>query len=338
MLDVLSRRRVLAGLAAAGGVAALPAPAARAAASKPVRRTWLSGVGDPNPAHVVAGGFGRWRGSPCTYARVWADSSLEQMRSIWGLQPYTSGGWTGTLDIACGGPRDGLTWRDAAEGKMDETWTRICRRVAKGWGDLSSVHLSMAHELNGTWYPWSVDADDLSDFHRGWARWHAIVQRELVGEGKRAKVCLNLNSDNVGGVDVQALLPSPDQFDVLGCNFYSMWPDLTHASVWDSSRAARKKDGSPRGVEAWCSFAEDIRKPISFPEWGVHPRQHSDNPYFIERMNGFFAAHAPEDVRAPGPGEIAGEAYFNTWATCQLWPVTEVPMSAERYRSSRWGG
>lgn len=330
----VSRRSVLGGIAAGlAGAAGL----GEIAAAAPTEPRWLSGVGDPVVANVVDGGFGRWRGAPCTYARIWADASLRDMGEIWGLDRYTAGGWTGTLDIACGGPRDGLSWRDAAEGRMDAIWTRQCSRIREGWGQLDSVHLSMAHELNGNWYPWSVTAGDVGDFRRAWGRWYGIVQRELVAKGKRAKVCLNLNADTVPGVSVRALLPDAATFDVLGCNFYSMWPDLRTQADWDAQKRTTKGDGSPRGLEAWHSFAASIGKPLSFPEWGVNPQSHSDNPFFVQQMNAFFTSHAPQDARDPAPGEIAGEAYFNTWATCQLWPTSEVPGSAGRYRALRWG-
>lgn len=330
----MSRRAVLGGIGL-GAASALAVRQDRAAAAPPAT-SWLSGVGDPVASHVVEGGFGRWRGEPCTYARIWADATLRDMTEVWALDAYTATAWTGTLDIACGGPRDGLSWRDAADGRMDAIWRRTCSRIRNGWGDLDSVHLSMAHELNGNWYPWSVNRGNVADFRRAWTRWHDIVQQELTAKGKDVKVCLNLNGDTVPGVSVQELLPDLATFDVLGCDFYSMWPDLRTQADWDAHRRTTKGDGSPRGVEAWHRFAASVGKPLSFPEWGVNPQSRSDNPFFVQQMRLFFTSHAPAEARHAGPGEIAGEAYFNTWATCQLWPTSQVPATARSYRAL-WG-
>lgn len=332
----ISRRALVRWL---GGATALTALGGTTKPSGAVGRTphWLSGASDPAPGSGVQGDFSRWRGDPCTYTRIWADASLKDMAEVWGLTTFTRGDWSGTLDIACGGPRDGLSWRDAAEGRMDSLWTTACRRIRRGWGDLSAVHLSMAHEANGTWYPWSVTNGNVNQFRRAWARWHGVVQRELVDKGKNVKVCLNLNSDTVNGLSVRAMLPALRYVDVLGCDFYSMWPDLRTLALWEENRASTRRDGSPRGIEAWRAFAVRINKPLSFPEWGVNPQRHSDNPYFISKMNAFFAAHAPAVPSAPKAGELAGEAYFNNWSTCRLWPNTDLPETAHRYRSLRWG-
>ncbi|HEX8508268.1 MAG TPA: hypothetical protein VF635_02045 [Propionibacteriaceae bacterium] len=299
--------------------------------------SWLSGAGDDKAVHVADGSFGRWRGEPTTYARIWADSSLRQMANVWMMDAYKTNGWTGTLDVSCGGPRDGETWATAAAGRLDATWQSTCRKIYEKWGNLTAVHISMAHELNGNWYPWSVNSTNVADFKTAWARWHQIVQTELVAKGKNAKVCLSLNSDTSSGVSMLSLIPPLEQFDILGCDFYSMWPDLTSQTLWDRNLLTKKSDGAPRGVQAWFNYAKSIGKPISFPEWALSSYALSDNPFFIERMRNIFAANAPTVPTAPGPGQLAGEAYFNVNDRCRLWPSTVVPNSAERYRELFFG-
>ena len=90
-------------------------------------------------------------------------------------------------------------------------------------------------------------------------------------------------------------------------------------------------------MEAWFDFARLIGKPLSFPEWGLNPQSHSDNPFFIQQMHRTFAAHAPSDPKRPKAGQLAGEAYFNTWDQCRLWPSTSAPRAAAMYRSLNFG-
>ena len=328
------RRALLTGLLTAA--VASSTVGRRATAAVPATR-WLSGAADPNAALVATGAFGRWRGDASTYARVWADESLPTMAGVWMMRDYTSAGWTGTLDIACGGPRDGQTWQSAASGGMDATWQATCRSVHAHWGKLSAVHLSMAHELNGDWYPWSVNGLNLTSFKQAWARWHRIVRAELVAKGRDVRVCLSLNADTLSDIGVQQLTPDPRLFDLVGCDFYSAYPDLDSESVWNAHRRSRTADGSPRGVEAWFDYARSLGKPLSFPEWGLDPARRSDNPYFVRRMHTTFAENAGPDPHRPTAGRLAGEAYFNESATCRIWPDTQVPRAAATYRSLSWG-
>jgi hypothetical protein len=201
----VSRRLVLAGALsiAAWNLGALEG--GEAVASSPTLR-WLSGAGDPQPDNIGGGGFGTWRGESTTFARIWADASLKDMGRVWMMDSYKSSEWAGTLDIACGGPREGQTWQSAATGGMDSTWRATCRSVRRKWGKLVGVQLSMAHEMNGSWYPWSVTSATVDDFKKAWARWHDIVNEELVEKGKHAKICLSMNANTTSEVSVR---PTP---------------------------------------------------------------------------------------------------------------------------------
>jgi hypothetical protein len=308
-----------------------------AVASSPSTLRWLSGAGAPQPEHIAGGGFAAWRQHRTTFARIWADASLSEIRAIWMLDEYHSAGWNGTLDIACGGPRDGQTWRTAAAGGMDAIWRASCSSLRSKWGNLASVHLSMAHEMNGTWYPWSVTRETVADFKKAWTRWHGIVSEELIDKGKPVKVCLSMNADTLSDISVQAMTPEPEYFDVLGCDYYSMWPDLRDESTWDEYEYATGVGGSPRGVQAWFDYARSLGKPLSFPEWGVNPESKSENLFFTQKMRDVFALNASPDPARPAPGKLAGEAYFNHSDNARLWPDTERPQTAQQYGSLRWG-
>lgn len=318
-----STTRTATGTAGTATPAAVPRTAALAGSV-----SWPSGFGDDKTVNVTGGGLATWRGEPVTYARIWADASLKQMAGVGMLDNFKLTGWAGTLDIACGGPRDGITWAAAATGAMDSTWQNTCRKVFGSWGNLTAVHLSMSHELNGNWYPWAVNSTCLADFQTSWIRWYNVVQTELVAKGKNAKVCLSLNSDTSSGVSMLSLIPPLQYVDLIGCDFYSMWPDLTTQTLWDKNLLTKKSDGAPRGVQSWFDYARSIGKSLSFPEWGLNSQQLSDNPFFITAMHDIFAVNA--DV-------LAGEAYFNANDRCRLWPTTYAPTAAARYQSTTFG-
>ena len=331
-----TRRAALTGLLS-GASATLIGSSAAPTGAAAMKRSWLSGAGDPQPSHVSGGGFGTWRGEASTYARIWADATLPDMTNVWMMDSYKASGWNGTLDIACGGPRDGHTWQSAAAGGMDTTWRTACRSIRAKWGKLAQVHLSMAHEMNGDWYPWSVHSGNVTDFKKAWQRWYAIVQSELVAKGKDALVCLNMNADTATDVSVVDMVPDARSVDILGVDFYSMWPDIDDEDEWAIQATVRSLDGSPRGVQAWFDYAKSLAKPISVPEWGVNPSSRSDNPFFIKKMNSVFSAHSGLLPKCPGAGQLAGEAYFNDLDNCRLWPSTNVPRAAAAYRALSWG-
>ena len=301
--------------------------------------SWLSGAGDDVAGNIAGGGFGRWRGEPATYARIWCDQG-ENQTQIWMLDAFTQAGWTGTVDIANGGPSD---WTTAATGSMDATWTAFCRTLHAKWGKLAAVHLSMAHELNGDWYPWSVRPGMEASFKKAWIRWHGIVTRELIAKGRNVKFCLSYNSDSLE-VPVQALYPGAAYVDVIGTDFYNMWlgtpgkGNLHTQAEWDAHRND-KAGTSPRGIQAWFDFAKAMGKPISFPEWGSSPQNFDDSPFFIESMNKIFRANAAANPAKPAAGQVAGEAYFNTHDECRLYggAATRIPRSAAKYKELVFG-
>lgn len=302
-------------------------------ASPPVGVAWLSGVADNADTLLKWGSF---RGSPATYARVWADSDMSNMLQLPAMQAVTSIGWTGVLDLACGGPSD---WASAATGGWDANWRTQCRKALSLWGNLKQLHLSMAHEFNNG-YGWQVSQGEQANFKKAWARWYGIVQEELVAKGKDARVVLSCNSDTNSGWTIADGLPDPAHIDIIGDDSYNFWPSTNTQAAWDANKSLWK-NGTPRGVQAWIDFAKSIGKPISFPEWGLAPSGPFavDSPFYVQKMNEVFRSIAPVDPYNPGPGKLAGEAWFNAWSGHgQIYPTaTSAAESRAAYVGLRWG-
>ncbi len=302
-------------------------------------KAWLSGV-----AHDAATikQWGAFRGSPATYARVWADKDRSNQLNLFAMAAVTATGWDGVLDVAIGGPSD---WAVAATGGWDSTWRDQCRKALSLWGKLRGLHLSMAHEFNnapsdGSGYAWKVYAKDQANFRKAWPRWAAIVREEMVAKGDKAKVVLSCNSDTNGGWTLAGGLPDPASFDILGVDPYNFWPSLLTATAWDSAKGAMKGD-VPRGVQAWIDLAAKLGKPISFPEWGLSPSKDFpvDTPVYIQKTHETFVRIAPADPYNPGPGRLAGEAYFNVWPGLgQIYPTAINAGNARAaYLALKWG-
>jgi hypothetical protein len=114
--------------------------------------------------------------------------------------------------------------------------------------------------------------------------------------------------------------------DVVGVDFYDMWPVYRTAADWDADYN-RTERGGPRGLGTWLAFAKAHGKPLSVPEWGVNNGGGDggfDNPHFIQEMFDFFEANA---------AHIAYESYFNSQCPnfC-LGPHGMNPAASARYR------
>jgi hypothetical protein len=295
---------------------------------------WLSGVADGLSA---INGWSGFRGEPLTYARVWADADDNNMLGMYAMNDVTGSGYSGVLEVACGGPSD---WGSAASGGFDGMWRQQCQKMFGYYRGLKRLDIAMAHEFNGNWYRWSVSGGEQANFKKAYERFYNIVQEELVAKGKNAKVVLSCNSDTVADWTWSNGLPNVAHFDYLGCDYYNMWPVVTTQSAWDGFKNNTKGD-TPRGIQAWLDRAKNIGKPITFPEWGNSPhddQQPLDVPLFFENMRNIFAANAPADPYKPGAGQIAGEAYFNPWDLTRIFPdAPRLPNSRAKYVSLRWG-
>jgi beta-mannanase len=135
-----------------------------------------------------------------------------------------------------------------------------------------------------------------------------------------------MNKDSHMDVSVAEAYPGNDVVDIVGVDFYDMWPAYPNQAAW-SADYMRTQNGGPRGLGAWLAFARAHGKPLSVPEWGTTPARSGgsgDHPAYIQAMHDFFTEHA---------AEIGYETYFNIHSGFQLWPSTVYTGSAAAYRS-----
>lgn len=315
----------------------------------PTTRQWISGACSVEPDTITGGAFGTWRGEAATAYRFWLSPKSNMLLAGYYFQDKGFSAWSGgILDYAIGGPTNeqagtGGVWARAAAGNWDDVWRQQCQQIHANWGSARRVHLSMAHELSGTWYEWSVRGD-VANFKAAWRRYAAIVKTELKDKGRDVKIVLNLALGQEGAV---AFYPGDDVVDIIGGDTYDQWQPTSTGHVlnesdWSTYTNRVLGDGSPAGVDALSTFAAQHGKPISIPEWGLSDGgrdAYMDNPFWIGKMNDFFRRKAPVDKWNPGPGEVALECIFSDAGyELEIYPNTSKnPQAVAKYKALTWG-
>jgi hypothetical protein len=287
-------------------------------------RLWLSGSAGPT---VVDGSLEQWRGSPVEIAGYWADSN-EGMVALWQLQPGEKyADWPHAMDIAIGAIDEHESWAEAAEGVYDDRWREALRNLAERRGEVRApTYIRFAHESNGDWYPWRVDADSAKDFVAAWQRFRSLQLEEYPD----AQLVFNVNSESVGNrVDWRETFPGSEHVDVYSVDYYNAHPWVNTSDEWDDSIEEIDDYGAPKGLEQHRRFAETAGLPFAISEWSNDARR-GDAPVFMEELNAYLREHAGD-----GPGELIYEVHFNieqdenAWA---VYPRTRMPRSADIYR------
>jgi hypothetical protein len=306
-----------------------PAPAPGAAAIRPSTQatgTWLSGAAGTG---VATGEFGTWRGTPVEIAGTWAIDNVGQVEA-WALQRGAEyGSWNQSVDIAIGAIGPGESWSQAAKGSYDGRWRQALINLRNLWaGRPGTLYIRFAHEMNGNWYPWAVNAGNHQAFIQGWNRFRALQQEIFPA----SELVFCLNSESIGsGIDWRKTFPGAANVDVIGIDHYNGWPNVTSPAVWNSSVTAKDGHGAPKGLQAHLDFARSVGLPLSVPEWSGKASA-GDSPVFIQQMNNFFRANA-----GGGAGQLLYEIQFNIdmhGNDYRLFGGTRMPSSATAYRDA----
>ncbi len=292
--------------------------------------TWLSGATGED---VVSGEFGDWRGRPVDLAVAFADDN-ERMVELPALQPGEEyGDWDRDLDLAVGAFGEDESWEDAAAGEYDDRWRESLENLAALWEDREgTLYLRFAHEMNGTWYPWSVGEDDVEDFKAAWQRYRAL-QQEILPESQLVFNVAKRSSDT--GVDWTETFPGAEHVDVMGVDYYNQSPHVETQDEWDEAVVERGEFDEPVGLLRHLEFAEEVGLPLSVSEWNNNADL-GDSPVYVENMHAFFAEHG-----GTGPGQLLYEAVFNRDKEDGKWLLhatdgaeVRMPESAEAYQEA----
>lgn len=133
----------------------------------------------------------------------------------------------------------GLLLRNIAGGEYDDTVARWARSLKSAPGP---VLLRFAHEMNGTWYPWSAgkNGNSAEDYVAAWQHLRNVFDSEGVTNVGWVW-SPNVHLDNAGFTDMASLYPGDDDVDWVGLDGYN-WGD------WDG--------------HLWQTFSEVFRPSI----------------------------------------------------------------------------
>jgi hypothetical protein len=264
------------------------------------KQVWVSGVSDPDPEQ-----FGSWRGSTAGIAGMFGDASLAAQLEQY---QFANSSFTGDVDLAVGGPTD-HTWAEVAAGADVERWKQTAGVLSDNW-HYRTVYLRYAHEMNGTWMPWSVAVGETTAFRTAFRLFVATMRSCLRGKDVRFVFAPNFGTWRY---TPDTIWPGNDVVDIVGVSSYE-WTPYNTAARWTAFRK------SSIGPDYWLAYAKRHGKPMAFSEWGA------ESAYFVKAMHDWMSAHA-----GSGAGQLHYDVYFNANE------LVLTGSTAAAYSALRWG-
>lgn len=177
--------------------------------------------------------------------------------------------------------------------------------------------LRFAQEMNGTWYPWSVDmsGNTGADFRAAWARMHSVLRAQ---GAKNVRFVWAPNVVTTGASNFENLFPGHDRVDYLGLDGYN-WGDVA-GRRWQS--ASELFVPSLRTLRSL-----DPDHPILITE--VASAEGPDPTMKAQWIRDFFAI-------VESDSQIAGFVWFQMDKE-RDWRFNSTPASTEAFRSSLAG-
>jgi len=279
---------------------------------------WVTGANGNFPSEIEP--WAAWAGRPVDLAMIF--TTRDDWDGVeapgWPLSAFTRAKWPGQISIAQPlWPDSGGNERDCAAGDYDQHWRQFGRNLLKyGRGD---AIVRLGWEFNGDWYDWYPR--DVNVWKRCFGR--TVTALRATAPDVRIDWTMTMHRDKLPrGGDVWSAYPGDAYVDIIGIDYYDMFPPAPTQALWD------RLCTTPSGLCTVIAQARAHGKKFSVPEWGVVSGDGGggDNPFFIEKMYAMFQANA--DV-------LAYEAYYNNAEAdnvrSSLLNPTLNPKSARRY-------
>ena len=258
---------------------------------------WVSGLFPGRKGVEGVKAFGEWRGAPVDVIVDWSARQTwdELAKPVWTFDQYKGTPYTKVFSIAPIPDGDtSATMDGCAAGDYNDKWVEFGRLIkAAGIDDETVIRLGWEFNISGT--RWATG--DANQFIQCW--------KQIVSSAESTAPALlwdwNVNIGKGSAMpDARDAYPGDDWVDIVGVDSYDMWPPVTDEASWASHYSGAY------GLKFWSDFARDHGKRLSIPEWGVYPNNAEssggDNPYYIEKMHGFFKEEG---------AHLAYESYFN---------------------------
>ena len=181
----------------------------------------------------------------------------------------------------------GTPLKDVAAGLHDSDFRVAAEAIAAAQPD---AVIRIGWEMNGDWMAWAAAGVEVE--YIGAYR-HAVRVFRAASPRFKFDWCVNWGRNQV---PPDLLYPGDDAVDVIGADVYDLPYEADVVKRW-----REKVLETPFGLDWLVRFSAQHDKKMSVPEWGVGLSGAADDPYFIDRMRDWFAAHADR---------IAYQAYF----------------------------
>jgi hypothetical protein len=262
--------------------------------------SWLSGASGTG---VTNGKLGTWRGRSVDIAGTWSDNNLNAA-NFWQLQKggdYAN--WNKPIDIAVGALDKGETWKRASTGAYDSRWVTSLKKLKSLRASTThSTYIRFAHEMNGNWYPWSVNASNYKYFDAAWKRYRALQKKTF----PKAKLVFSVNRESVGtGMSWTKFFPGRKYVDAMSVDYYNQYPYVASTAAWKKSLTTVDQWGAPKGLSMHLRFAKAQGLPIGISEWSGNA-SFGDSSAFVSNFLSYVRAHAGSRA-----GKIRYEILFN---------------------------
>jgi beta-mannanase len=141
-----------------------------------------------------------------------------------------------------------------------------------------NAFIRLGHEFEGNWYPWGMlggpNNMDYADF--------IAAFRHVAGLLKQISPTFSIVWNPGCGyyaqmMDSEKAYPGDDVVDVIGVDCYDDGSGVAHLF------------GGVYGMNQWAQFAQQHKKPIALPEWGLGVG--GDDPAYIQAMFNFMVAN-----------------------------------------------
>jgi glycosyl hydrolase family 26 len=260
------------------------------AATKPVVRTWKSGVmagyGGANAA-----AFGTWRGATVQTATDYLpeDTWSNVENPAWDIWAWSLSPTIQPVLSAPMFPQSGGSLAETASGADNAHWKTLAQNLVAG--GLGSSVIRLGWEFNGTWYPWSVTSTTTAaQYAQGW-RQIVATMRSVPGANFKFDWC---TTTAAGGINPALAYPGNSYVDYIGQDVYD-WNE--RASTETAAQRWSDIVSKGYGLNWQANFANTNHKQISFAEWGVANNAAAptaggnDEPSFVQNMFNWFASH-----------------------------------------------
>jgi hypothetical protein len=266
------------------------------------------------PSHPRMGMFVLWArdaagadlGGRETNLRAWEARLKLPPSSLLAVDFYADHTWASLREFAWlprywaqRNPRRKLVWsipltfektplREVAAGTHDADFAAAAAAIAASQPD---AVLRIGWEMNGDWMAWAAKGVE-ADYVAAYRRVAAIFR--TASPGFVFDWCANVGLQNS---PPDLAYPGDDVVDTIGLDVYDVPQPPDARRRWREDIAE-----GPFGLDWLDSFSALHGKRMSLAEWGVGLRGAPDNPYFVEKMSDWIAAHADR---------IAFQAYFD---------------------------